>query len=145
MKRLLKKNPAQPVLRFKVPSPTWHRVALLPWLLTTTWWSDIGQISFFFFFWFLGPHMEGPRLRVESELQLSVTATATATPDLSQVCNLHHSSLQHWIPNPLREARDQTCILVDTSRIHFRCTMTGIPLGKFLNCYVSIASYTKSG
>ena len=30
---------------------------------------------------------------------------------------LHHSSWQHWILNPLSKARDQTCILRDTS--HF--------------------------
>ena len=51
--------------------------------------------------------MEFPRLGVESELQLLAYATATATPDLSHICKLHWSSLQYWILNPLREARDQ--------------------------------------
>ena len=32
--------------------------------------------------------------------------TATATPDPSHVCDLHHSSLQHQIPNPLSKAKD---------------------------------------
>ena len=32
--------------------------------------------------------------------------------------NLHHNSRQHWILNPLREARDRTCVLMDTSQIH---------------------------
>ena len=27
--------------------------------------------------------------------------TVTATPDLSRICNLHHSSRQRQIPNPL--------------------------------------------
>ena len=45
--------------------------------------------------------------------------TATATQDLSHVCELHHSSRQCQILNPLSEARDQTCILMDTSQIHF--------------------------
>ena len=40
-------------------------------------------------------------------------------PDLSHVCNLHHSSRQHWILNPLSNPRDQTCILMDTSQIFF--------------------------
>ena len=31
--------------------------------------------------------------------------TATATPDLSHVCNLHHSSRQRWILNPLSKAK----------------------------------------
>ena len=29
---------------------------------------------------------------------------STATSDLSRVCNLHHSSWQHWILNPLSES-----------------------------------------
>ena len=33
---------------------------------------------------------------------------------------------QSWIPDPLSKARDQTCILTDTSRIWFLCAMTGI-------------------
>ena len=45
--------------------------------------------------------MEVPRLGVEVELQL--LATATAMQDPSCVCNLHHSSLQHQIFNPLSE------------------------------------------
>ena len=56
------------------------------------------------FFCFLGPplrHMEVPRLRVQSELQLPACATATATRDPSRVCDLHHSSCQRQILNPL--------------------------------------------
>ena len=34
-------------------------------------------------------------------------------PDMSPVCNLHHSSRQHQILNPVNEARDQTCMLMD--------------------------------
>ena len=36
--------------------------------------------------------------------------TATAMPDLSSICNLHHSSQKHQILNPLSRARDQTHI-----------------------------------
>ena len=43
-------------------------------------------------------HFEVPRLGVEMELELM--AYATATWDLSRVCNLHHSSWKHWIPDP---------------------------------------------
>ena len=46
---------------------------------------------------------------------VTATATATSMPDLSHICDLHCSSRQHWILNPLREARDQTHILRDTS------------------------------
>ena len=75
-------------------------------------------VCMFFFFVFLGLHlqyMEVPRLGVESELQLSACATATAVQDLSLVCNLHHSSWQHWMLNPLSKARDQTLVLMDPS------------------------------
>ena len=50
--------------------------------------------------------MEVPRLGVELELQLLAYATATAMPDLSRICDLHHSLQQRWILNPLSEARD---------------------------------------
>ena len=81
----------------------------------------------FIFFCFLGPHMKVPRWVVESELQLTAYTTATATQDLSHVCNLHHNSRQHWTLNPLSEARDRICILIDTSQICFCCTSTGTP------------------
>ena len=64
----------------------------------------------FLFFFLLGTHlwhMEVPRLGVKSELQLLAYITATATTlDPSCVCHLYHSSQQHWILNPLSEARD---------------------------------------
>ena len=45
----------------------------------------------------------GSQARVELELQLQgyATAKATAMPDLSYVCDLHHSSWQHQILNPM--------------------------------------------
>ena len=73
---------------------------------------------FFKFFCFLGPylqHMEIPRLGVELALQPPAYTTATAMPDLSRVCDLHYSSRQRLILNPLREARNQTCNLMVTS------------------------------
>ena len=36
-----------------------------------------------------------------------------------RMCSLHRGSWQCWLLNPLREARDRTCILMDTSWIHF--------------------------
>ena len=56
--------------------------------------------------------MEVPRLGTESELE--AYATATAIPDLSHVCDLHHSSIAMLDLNPPSEARNQTCILTDT-------------------------------
>ena len=71
--------------------------------------------------------MEVPGLGVESELQLPAYTTATAMQDPNLVCDLHHSWQKHWISNPVSKARDQTCILMDTSSIHFRWATTGIP------------------
>ena len=65
----------------------------------------------YYFSVYLGPHlqhMEVSRLGVKSELQLLAYTTATATPDLSRVCDLHHSSRQCRIINPLNKARDRT-------------------------------------
>ena len=70
--------------------------------------------------------MEIPRLGVELELQRPAYTTATATRDLSCICKLHHSPWQCWILEPLSEARDQTQVLMETSRICFCCT-TGTP------------------
>ena len=60
------------------------------------------------FCFFLGPHpwhMEVPRIGVELELQLPVYATATAMRDSSCIWDLHHSSQQHQMPNPLSEIK----------------------------------------
>ena len=62
-----------------------------------------------------------------------IVATATGlhhshtTQDPRFVCDLHCSSQQCLIPNPLSEARDQICILMNTSQIHFHCVKTGTP------------------
>ena len=49
---------------------------------------------------------------VISDLGVNTTYT-TFLGDPSSVCNLHHSSRHHQILNPLNEARDQTCVLMD--------------------------------
>ena len=80
--------------------------------------------------------MEVPKLGVGSELQLPAYATATATQDASCICDLHSSLWQHWILNPLSEARDRTHILMDSSRIHFHCAIVGIPVFVSLICFI---------
>jgi len=71
--------------------------------------------------------MEVPRLAVKSELQLSAYTTATTTQASSHISDLHHSSQQHQILDPLSKARNQTRILMGTSWVHSHCTTTGIP------------------
>ena len=84
-------------------------------------------------------HLQVPRLGVLSELQLLAYATATAMPDLSCVCDLHRSSWQCQIPNPLRKARDWTRNHMIPSQIRFCCaTMTGTPT------YLNNTIYTPS-
>ena len=80
-------------------------------------------------------HMEVPRLRVESELRLLAYTTDTAIQDPSCICDLHHSSRQCRILNPLSEARDRTCILLDTNWIHFHCTMMGTLARQLWCCF----------
>ena len=71
--------------------------------------------------------MEVPRLGAELELQLLAYATVRAMQDPSHVCNLHQSSRQHQILNPLSEARDRTHNLMVPSRIPLHCSMMGTP------------------
>ena len=77
------------------------------------------SLSLFFFLLFRAAHaaLEIPRLGVESELQLLAYTTATETLDMSYMCDLHHSSWQHRVLNPLKEARDQTYILKDNDGV----------------------------
>ena len=82
--------------------------------------GSLSILSFFFFFLGLHPqHTEFPRLGVKWELQLPayITAMAMATLDLSHICDLHHSLWPHRVLNLLSKARDQTHVLVDTSRV----------------------------
>ena len=60
-----------------------------------------------------------PRLGVELELQLPAYPAAIAMQDLSHICDLHHSSRQHRICNPLSKARDRTDVLMDVNQICF--------------------------
>ena len=89
--------------------------------------------------------MEVPRLGVESELQM--LAYTTATQDPSCICNLHHSSQECWIFNPLSEARDQTHNPMVTSWIHFHCVITGTPKSslflKIMNIFYFVYDYSE--
>ena len=45
--------------------------------------------------------------------------------DLSLICDLHHSSQQRQILNPMSEARDRTHFLTEASQICFCWAMMG--------------------
>ena len=90
----------------------------------------------FLFLAFFTPHLwqsEVPRVRVESELQLPAYTTATATQDPSSIWDPHHSLWRCLILNPLSEARVQTCVLVDTSWVHFCWAAVWTPK---IGCYI---------
>ena len=59
--------------------------------------------------------------------------TATARPDLSLIGNLHHSSGQCRILNPLSEARDGICVLTNAHQIRFHWVTMGTPLIYLMN------------
>ena len=105
------------------------------------WKSSFSKIPchslFFLLFRAALPHMEVPRIGVESEPQLlaNATAQATTTPDPGGVCDLYSSS---WILNPLSKARDQTHTLMDNSQIC--CTTMGTPKLKNLDCFLFVFS-----
>ena len=78
--------------------------------------------SLYFFFFFLRATPEaygGSQARGQIGAVATSLATATAVPDPSCICDLHQSSQKRWILNPLSEARDRTCVLMDTSQTHF--------------------------
>ena len=73
-----------------------------------------------FFLVFLGPcpwHTEVPRVG-ESELQL-LAYTTYSNVDPSHICDLHHSSWQLQILNPLIKAKTRTQVLKDTSQFRY--------------------------
>ena len=76
--------------------------------------------GFFVFLPCLGPlprHMEVPRLGVEWELSRLPTPEPQQRGIKATVCNLHHSSRQRRILNPLSKSR----IEPETSRFLVRC------------------------
>ena len=63
-------------------------------------------------------HVEVPRLGVMWEPQLPAYTRAAAMQDPNHICDLHHSSQQCQILNPLSKARDRTHNLMDTGHVH---------------------------
>ena len=87
------------------------------------------SLSFFFFFLFL---VKATPMASGSSQARDWIRTAAAGHshshsnwDPSHVCDLYHRSRQRQILNPLSEARDQTCILMDTSWISYHWATTG--------------------
>ena len=80
--------------------------------------------------------------RSQMELYLLAYTTATAKSDLRCVCNVHHSSRQRQLLNPLSQARDWTHNLMVPSWIHFCCAMMETPIQYVLNNLNRYVPYT---
>ena len=96
-----------------------------------------------FVFCFLGPHPQsiahgGSQARGLIRATAASLTTATVTHDLNHVWDLHRSSLQCQILNPLRETRDQTHNHIVPSQIHFHRTTTGTQTFTVLKPFFSI-------
>ena len=63
--------------------------------------------------------MEVSRLGVDLELQLLAYTTVTAPWETSCSGDLHHTAQHRQILKALSKARDQTCVLMDTSQVHY--------------------------
>ena len=79
-----------------------------------------GAYLFFFFVFFGDISTAYGSSQAELELHLPAYATATAMQDVGHLCDLHHSSQQHWILNTLSKGRDQTQVLMDNSQVCYR-------------------------
>ena len=54
--------------------------------------------------------------RARAQIGAIAYTRATAMPDPSHIYDVHPSSWQRWILNPMSEARDQTHVLMETSQ-----------------------------
>ena len=84
---------------------------------------------------FLGPHpwhMGVLRLGSNRSCNCQLIPQAQQCRVLATSANLHCSSEQHQILNPLSKARDWTHILMDTSWVHNPVSHNGIPSSSFL-------------
>ena len=100
--------------------------------------AAVSSSSTFFFFLLFRAALTaygGFQARGPLELQLPAYTRATATQDPSCTRDLHHSSQQHWILNTLSEARDRTCVRLDTSQFHNSLSTMGTPQKTALTTY----------
>ena len=91
--------------------------------------------------------MEGPRLGVELEPYSCQPAPQPQQRRIQAFSVTYTTAHRRWIHNPLREGRDRTCILMDTSQIYFHWATTGTPINIIFECLVvaefpSLGGYT---
>ena len=81
--------------------------------------------NFFFSFWASPTAYGGAQARGPMGAIAAAYTTATATWDLSRVFDLHYRLRQCRILKPLIETKDQTCILMDPSRVCYPLSHDG--------------------
>ena len=98
----------------------------ISWLLWLVLSEHVGASVFYFFFFFFclfAISWAVPRVYGGSQARGLIGAVAaslyqsTATQDPSRICDLHHSSEQRQVVNPLSKGRDWTRNLMVPSRI----------------------------
>ena len=96
----------------KLPLLFWLQLTVCQFLLHS---------FFFFFFLFRAPPMAYGSSQARGLIRATCAGLYYSHNNvyMSSICDLHHSSQQRWILNALSEARDQTCIFMDASQIHF--------------------------
>ena len=122
-----------------------HRAGKWTSISTVTWAIGGGFFLFVFFGLFWRPHlrhMEVPRLGVELELQLLAYTTAPAMQDPSHICDLHHQLMAMPILNPLSGTRNWTCILRDTSWVHYCWATMGTLLHSLFKLFIFDYGYS---
>ena len=91
--------------------------------------TDLQQGFFFCFFTAYGSSQERGQMGATAASLHHSHGNTRSEPHL----DLHHSSQQHRIPDPLSKARDQTSILMDTSQIRCCCATRGTPTAGIYN------------
>ena len=106
---------AQPLSLTRIHKPP----SISPGHLKTTRYPCCPRTPFYphLYFCLFATSWAAPAAYGDSQARGLIGAIATATRDPSRVCNLHHSSLQRRIVNPLSKGRDRTCNLMVPSRI----------------------------
>jgi len=90
----------------------WMDMVILPYAVL----SIIYVTNYYVFLFMATPSAYGSSQATgQVGTQLPAYTIATAKPDLGHIYNLSHSLWQCWILNPLSKARDQTCILTETT------------------------------
>ena len=117
-----------------VPLPDYHSQFTFPkqsrkffyFLTSSPIRESIFFLSFFFFFFFFGfsravPMAYGSSQAKESNQSCSCQPTlhSHSNTGSEQVCDLHHSSEQCQILNPLCKTRDRSCVLMDASWVFY--------------------------